>query len=177
MATKQSSIATFAGGCFWCMQHVFDELPGVISSVVGYTGGSESNPSYQQVSSGRTGHLEAIQIYFDPSKIKYVTLLETFLHNIDPTNSKGQFADIGPQYCTAVFYHDKEQKIITESLFHSIISSGQFETIYTKILPAVIFYPAEEYHQKYPEKNPERYMIYHMSCRRDLHLKNIWKGK
>ncbi len=177
MHTKQSNIATFAGGCFWCMQHVFDALPGVINSIVGYTGGNKSNPSYQQVSSGTTGHLEAIQIQFDPTQIEFASLVETFLHNIDPTNSKGQFADIGPQYCTAVFYQDDLQKQIAETLFDNIISSGQLDVIYTKILPAVKFYPAEEYHQKYPEKNHERYMGYHIACGRDFGLKNIWKGK
>lgn len=177
MAQDQTNIATFAGGCFWCMQHAFDRLPGVVCSQVGYTGGFETNPTYEQVSTGKTGHLEAIQIHFKPSIITYSKLVDTFLHNIDPTNSRGQFADLGPQYCTAIFYHDDLQRQIVEALFDHILSTGQLAVIYTKVLPAVKFYLAEEYHQKYPEKNAERYMRYHAACGREQKLKNIWKTK
>ncbi|MGZ3633813.1 MAG: peptide-methionine (S)-S-oxide reductase MsrA [Parachlamydiaceae bacterium] len=173
--TSDQQIATFAGGCFWCMQHLFDSLPGVIRSDVGYTGGQEINPSYQSVSSGTTGHLEAIQVFFDSAKTSFEALLDIFLHHIDPTNSEGQFADIGSQYLTAVFYHDESQKLATEAYFKRLLASKQLPIIYTQILPAQQFYPAEEYHQSYFRKNKDAYMRYHHACRRDQGLKEIWK--
>jgi peptide-methionine (S)-S-oxide reductase len=173
MTTNQQT-ATFAGGCFWCMQHLFDALPGVVYSVVGYTGGQERNPSYQSVSSGTTGHLEAIQISFDPTKTSFEVLLDIFVHHIDPTNSQGQFADIGSQYLTAVFYHDESQKLATEIYFKRLLASKQLPVIYTQILPAQQFYSAEEYHQSYSQKNEDAYMRYHHACRRDQRLKEIW---
>jgi methionine-S-sulfoxide reductase len=177
LSDKNSRIATFAGGCFWCMQHLFDSQPGVTYSEVGYTGGTGNSPTYHDVSTGTTGHLEAIKIHYDPSKVSYKTLLETFLHHIDPTNNRGQFADIGPQYCTAVFYHDEEQKEISENTFEEILSSGQLPVIYTRILPAQKFYSAEEYHQQYSHKNEAQYLRYHMACGRDQYLKDLWKTK
>jgi len=167
--------ATFAGGCFWCMQPPFDELVGVISTTAGYTGGKEENPTYEQVSSGRTGHAEAIEILYDPSKITYSQLLEVFWRNIDPTTLNRQFSDYGTQYRTAIFYHDEEQKRLAERSKEQLQKSGTFnKQIVTEITPASAFYKAEEYHQKYYIKNPIRYKLYRVGSGRDDFLKSIW---
>jgi len=166
--------ATFAGGCFWCMEPPFDKLDGVISTTSGYTGGHKENPTYEQVSSGTTGHAEAIQIIYDPDKITYGQLLEVFWRNTDPTDGGGQFCDRGSQYRTAIFYHDDEQKRLAERSRQAVIESTGFKAIVTEITAASAFYPAEEYHQDYYKKNPVRYKFYRYSCGRDKRLKELW---
>ncbi len=167
--------ATFAGGCFWCMEHPFDELEGVVSVTVGYTGGHKKNPTYEEVSSGTTGHAESVQIVYDPAKIMYTKLLDVFWHNIDPTVQNQQFCDIGTQYRTAIFFHTEEQKQLAEESKKALETSGRFKgPIYTEIVPASEFYPAEEYHQHYYKKNPIRYKFYRYNCGRDQRLKELW---
>ncbi len=167
--------ATFAGGCFWCMQPAFDRVEGVVSTTVGYTGGHTKNPTYQDVESGTTGHAEAIQITYDPKKISYPQLLDVFWHNVDPLTANGQFCDFGPQYRSAIFYHDNEQKRLAEASKQALESSGRFpQPIVTEIVPASPFYPAEEYHQDYYRKNPVRYHYYRYRCGRDRRLEELW---
>ena len=170
--------ATFAGGCFWCMQPPFDKLDGVISTTVGYCGGKEENPTYKQVSAGNTGHAEAIEVVFDPSRISYTELLNVFWMNIDPTQENGQFADIGAQYRTAIFYHSEEQKRLAEASKKELKNTGKFsKKIVTEIVPATPFYRAEEYHQDYYKKNPLRYKIYRYGSGRDDYLVRKWGKK
>jgi peptide-methionine (S)-S-oxide reductase len=173
--TAQYEQATFAGGCFWCMEHPFDKLAGVISVISGYTGGHKKNPTYEEVSSGTTGHTESVQILYDPAKITYAKLLDVFWHNIDPTVQDRQFCDAGTQYRSAIFYHNGEQKRLAEESKKALEKSGRFKgPIYTEIVPASQFYPAEEYHQKYYKKNPIRYEFYRYNCGRDQRLKELW---
>jgi peptide methionine sulfoxide reductase msrA/msrB len=168
--------ATFAGGCFWCMEPPFAQLEGVIRVTSGYTGGEKDNPTYEQVSMGRTGHAEAVQIEYDPKKISYEKLLEVYWRQIDPIDAGGQFADRGSQYRTAIFYHDAEQKKLAEKSKENLQKTGRFKgTIATEIVPAGKFYPAEEYHQDYSEKNPLRYRMYKMGSGRETFLKEKWK--
>jgi peptide-methionine (S)-S-oxide reductase len=170
--------ATFAGGCFWCMQPPFDKLDGVISTTVGYCGGTEENPTYKQVSAGRTGHAEAVEIVYDPSRVSYTDLLNVFWMNIDPTQKNGQFADTGAQYRTAIFYHNKEQKRLAEASKKELKNTGRFsKMIVTEIVPATPFYRAEEYHQDYYKKNPLRYKIYRYGSGRDDYLVRKWGKK
>jgi len=164
--------ATFAGGCFWCMQPPFEELEGVVSTTVGYTGGFKVNPTYEEVSAGGTGHAESIQVVFDPSKVSYEKLLDIFWKNIDPTVTDQQFCDHGHQYRTAIFYHDDAQKLLAET--SKVKMAARFGTVYTEIVPASTFYPAEEYHQDYHKKNPIRYKFYRTTCGRDKRLKELW---
>jgi peptide-methionine (S)-S-oxide reductase len=172
---KQLKTARFAGGCFWCMEPPFDKLEGVISTTVGYCGGREVNPTYKQVSSGETGHAEAIEITYDPDLISYSELLDVFWRSIDPTQKNGQFADIGPQYRTAIFYHDEEQKRLAEVSKADMAKSGRFnKEIVTEIVPATTFYRAEEYHQDYYKKNPIRYKLYRYGSGRDDYLTRKW---
>lgn len=167
--------ATFAGGCFWCMEPPFEKVPGVISVTSGYTGGHKKNPTYEEVSSGGTGHAEAVQVVYDPAKVSYRALLDIFWRNIDPTVKDRQFCDVGSQYRTAVFYHDGEQKREAEASRADLERSKPFpERIVTEIVPATEFYPAEEYHQKYHQKNPIRYQYYRAACGRDSRLKQLW---
>lgn len=166
--------ATFAGGCFWCMQPAFDKLDGVISTVVGYTGGHTKNPTYAEVSAGKTGHAESIEITYDPSKISYEKLLDVFWHNIDPTTPNKQFCDTGTQYRSAIFYHDTEQKAEAEDSKRKLIESGKVSPVVTEISQATTFYPAEEYHQEYYKKNPLRYKFYRYLCGRDKRLEQVW---
>lgn len=173
MATPAT--ATFAGGCFWCMQPPFDKLPGVISTTVGYTGGATPNPTYDAVCSGTTGHAEAIQIIYDPSKVAYEQLLDVFWHHINPTTLNQQFADHGTQYRTAIFYHTAEQQRLAEAAKAALERSGKFkEPIVTEIVPAAVFYPAEEYHQKYSTKNAMHYKLYRIGSGRDGYLRRVW---
>lgn len=170
--------ATFAGGCFWCMQPVFDKLPGVVSTVVGYTGGVKENPSYEEVATGQTGHAEAIEVTYDPSRISYRKIVDIFFRSIDPTDREGQFADRGQQYRTAIFYHDENQKKEAEAAKKRLARSGRFsEPIVTEIVPASKFYPAEEYHQKYYLKNTGHYSLYKVGSGRESFLEKIWKAK
>jgi methionine-S-sulfoxide reductase len=148
VAREKREKATFAGGCFWCMEPPFDKLDGVISTIVGYTGGQEKNPTYEEVSSGKTGHVEAIQIVYDPSSVTYAELLDVFWRNIDPTQMNGQFADTGRQYRTSIFYHSQEQKQLALASKDELEKSGRYDKkIVTEIVPAGAFYSAEEYHQ------------------------------
>jgi len=173
-SSDRSAKATLAGGCFWCMEPPFDKLDGVISTTVGYTGGHRKNPTYQEVSSGTTGHAEAIQIVYDPKKITYDELLEVFWQNIDPTDDGGQFCDRGNQYRTAIFYHDEQQKRLAEESKKALIESKRFKEVATETTAASTFYPAEEYHQDYYKKNPIRYKYYRYGCGRDRRLKELW---
>ncbi len=167
--------ATFAGGCFWCMEPPFEKLEGVKDVVSGYTGGHKDNPSYEEVSSGKTGHVEAVQITFDPSKVSYEKLLDVFWRQIDPTDAGGQFVDRGSQYRSVIFYHTQEQKTIAEKSKEELERSGRFnKQIVTEILPAGKFYPAEAYHQDYYKKNPIRYKFYRFNSGRDQFLKRVW---
>jgi methionine-S-sulfoxide reductase len=170
--------ATFAGGCFWCMEPPFDKLNGVISTTSGYAGGNEIMPTYEQVSSGRTGHFEAIEIVYDPEKVSYDKLLDVFWKNIDPTQENGQFADIGKQYRTAIFFHDDNQQKLAIASKEQLDKSGIFKKpVATEILPAGKFYPAEDYHQDYYLKNPVRYKYYRFGSGRDHFLNKIWNNK
>lgn len=170
--------ATFAGGCFWCMEPPFDKLNGVISTTSGYAGGNEIMPTYEQVSSGRTGHFEAIEIVYDPEKVSYDKLLDVFWKNIDPTQESGQFADIGKQYRTAIFFHDDNQRKLALASKEQLDKSGIFKKpVVTEILPAGKFYPAEDYHQDYYLKNPVRYKYYRFGSGRDHFLNKIWNNK
>lgn len=167
--------ATFAGGCFWCMEPFLRKLKGVKSVVVGYTGGKIENPTYEEVSMGTTGHAEAAEVTFDPKEISYEKLVDIFFRNIDPTAVNAQFADHGTQYRTAIFYHSDEQKKIAEEFKNKLAASGKFDKpIVTEIVPAVKFYPAEEYHQEYYKKNPFRYEMYHQGSGRPRYLEKIW---
>jgi peptide-methionine (S)-S-oxide reductase len=168
--------ATFAGGCFWCMESPFDKVDGVVSTTVGYTGGQKENPTYQEVSSGTTGHAESIEILYDPEKVTYEELLRVFWHNIDPTAKDSQFCDHGRQYRSAIFYHDEDQKRLAEASKGALIESGRFKEIFTEITEASTFYPAEDYHQDYYKKNPLRYKYYRYGCGRDKRLKELWGG-
>lgn len=177
VANAKLEYATFAGGCFWCVEAAFEQLPGVIHVVSGYTGGEIENPSYKQVSSGKTGHLEAIQVTYDTNKTSYQQLLNCFWRQIDPTDSKGQFSDRGASYLTAIFYHNLEQKKLAEQSKHQLEKSGKFKKpIVTKILPAEKFYLAEDYHQEYYKKHPLRYKFYRYHSGRDQFLKKVWKN-
>jgi len=170
--------ATFAGGCFWCMEPPFEKLEGVIEVISGYTGGHKDNPTYEEVSSGGTGHLEAVQIIYDPLKITYSELLETFWRQVDPTDPNGQFVDRGRQYRTAIFYHSEDQKRLGESSKEELNRSGRYEKpIVTEVLKASKFYKAEEYHQDYSKRNPVRYKYYRYRSGRDQYLKKIWGRK
>lgn len=170
--------ATFAGGCFWCMESPFEKLEGVKEVISGYTGGHEESPTYKEVSAGGTGHLEAVQIIYVPSKITYSELLDVFWKQIDPTDSDGQFVDKGQQYGTAIFYHNEEQKHLAEKSKEELEKSGRYDRqIVTKIVKASKFYRAEEYHQDYYEKNPIRYKYYRYNSGRDRYLKKTWGDK
>ncbi len=167
--------ATFAGGCFWCMEAPYEKINGVIDVVSGYTGGQTENPTYEQVSSGKSGHLEAIQISYDPGKISYEKLLDIFWQQIDPTDGGGSFVDRGPQYRSAIFYHTDEQKQIAEKSKTHIGTTNRYDKlIATEIIKYDKFYPAEEYHQDYSQKNPIRYKFYRHGSGRDQYLKKIW---
>jgi len=175
---KTLAKATFAGGCFWCMEHPFDELPGVVSVTSGYTGGQKKNPTYQEVSAGGTGHAEAVQVVFDPAIVSYGKLLDVFWRNIDPTVEDRQFCDVGSQYRSAVFYHDDGQRRLVEASLRELEKSKPFrEKIVTQVVPASEFWPAEEYHQHYYKKNPLRYRYYRSGCGRDTRLKQLWGAK
>jgi peptide-methionine (S)-S-oxide reductase len=175
-APAQTATATFAGGCFWCVEADFDKVPGVISTTSGYTGGKVADPTYNQVSSGGTGHAEAVQVVYDPAKVGYETLLDTFWHNIDPLTANAQFCDHGPQYRSAIFYATEAEKRLAEASKAALERSGRFKgrPIVTEIVPASTFYPAEAYHQDYYLKNPVRYHYYRYRCGRDQRLQELW---
>ena len=170
--------AIFAGGCFWCMEEAFDKVPGVIATTSGYVGGQTKNPTYDQVSTGRTGHAEAVQVEFDPARVSYERLLDAFWHNIDPTQKDAQFCDHGPQYRSAIFYLTDEQRRLAEASRATLAANKSFKgEIVTQIAKADVFYPAEEYHQDYHSKNPVRYQFYKTGCGREARLKELWGSR
>ncbi len=174
-ASTAPAKATFAGGCFWCMEPPYDKLPGVISTTSGYMGGKTKNPTYEQVSTGRTGHAEVVEVLYDPKVIGYEKLLEVFWRNVDPTQRDGQFCDHGSQYRTAIFYHDEAQRKLAEASRAALVKTKPFKgDIVTQIAKSEEFYPAEEYHQDYYKKNPARYKFYRAGCGRDARLKELW---
>ena len=167
--------ATFAGGCFWCMEPPFDELPGVISTTSGYTGGQKKNPTYEEVSAGGTGHAESVEVVFDPARVSYQQLLDVFWKNVDPLTADRQFCDVGSQYRSAIFYHSDEQKRLAVASKKAIEDSGRFkQPIVTEIVAASAFYRAEEYHQDYYKKNPIRFKYYKFGCGRAKRLEQLW---
>jgi peptide-methionine (S)-S-oxide reductase len=170
---KELATATFAGGCFWCMEPPYDNLDGVISTTSGYTAGHVKNPTYKQVSSGSTGHTEAIQVVYDPGKVSYEELLDVFWKNIDPLTANAQFCDRGSQYRSGIFYHDDNQKMLAEKSLNKVKSRFD-QPIVTEISKLDTFYPAEKYHQDYYQKNPVRYKYYRWSCGRDQRLQELW---
>jgi len=170
--------ATLAGGCFWCMEPPFNALDGTISTISGYAGGVEKNPNYEQVASGQTSHAEVIQISYDKRKLSYQQILETYWQQIDPTTLNRQFADIGPHYRSAIFYHDESQRQMAELSKQNLQNSAIFSTpIVTEIKPLIAFYPAEDYHQNYYRSNPERYKTYRYHSGRDQFLEQVWGKK
>ena len=174
-ATPMTAVATFAGGCFWCMEPPYDKLPGGISTTSGYMGGSLRNPTYEEVSSGTTGHAEVVQVLYDPSKVSYGKLVEVFWVNVDPTVKDRQFCDAGSQYRTAIFVHSPEQRKVAEASKAALEKSKPFkDPIVTPIVDAGEFWPAEDYHQDYYRKNPVRYTYYRTGCGRDARLKQLW---
>jgi peptide-methionine (S)-S-oxide reductase len=169
------AVATFAGGCFWCMEPPFDALDGVVSTTSGYTGGRVGRPNYTQVSAGGTGHIEAVRIVFDPARVSYARLLEVFWRNVDPVDAGGQFCDRGAQYRTAVFVHDAEQRRLAEASKAALNAEARLpRAIATEILEAAPFWPAEDYHQDYSRRNPARYRFYRWNCGRDARLREVW---
>lgn len=174
-AGSQYEIATFAGGCFWCVESAFEGIDGVISVVSGYTGGHSQNPTYDEVSSGTTGHAEAVQITYDPKKVTYEKLLDVFWRQIDPTDKGGQFVDRGSQYRSEIFYHTDEQKRLAEDSRSALQRSGRYDKpVITPITKATRFFPAEDYHQDYYKKNPVRYKFYRHNSGRDQYLQKVW---
>ena len=174
-APATGAIATFAGGCFWCVEADFDKVPGVLSTTSGYIGGNVPNPTYAQVSRKSTGHAEAVQVVFDPQRVSYAQLLETFWRSIDPTVRDRQFCDTGSPYRTAIFVHDEAQKAAALASLRALEQAKPFkEPIVTPIEDATTFYPAEDYHQDYAHKNPARYAYYRTSCGRDARLRQLW---
>lgn len=170
-----TELATFAGGCFWCMVQPFEEQPGIVSVVSGYTGGHKENPTYREVCADTTGHFEAVQIAFDPAIFPYSRLVELFWQQIDPTDPGGQFYDRGSSYRTAIFYHTEEQRQVAEASKKALAESGRFDRpIVTPILPAEPFYPAEEYHQQYHKKDPVHYKRYRLASGRDAFIRRHW---
>ncbi len=172
----KNAVATFAGGCFWCVEADFDKVAGVISTTSGYTGGRTANPSYEEVSRGGTGHTEAVEIVFEPAKVDFVKLLDVFWHNIDPLAKNRQFCDHGDQYRSAIFYHDDKQRSLAEAS-KAAVQARFKQPIQTEIAAAGPFYKAEEYHQDYYVKNPIRYKIYRFNCGRDARLEELWGRK
>jgi len=174
-APERLATATFAGGCFWCMEPPFDAVTGVRSTTSGYTGGHVSNPTYQQVSQGKTGHVEAVQVVYDPTRVSYAQLLEVFWRNVDPLSADGQFCDRGPMYQAVIFYHDDEQRRLADESKRALKASGRFtQPIVTQIVPASAFYPAEDYHQDYYRRHRFKYAFYRTSCGRDARLNELW---
>jgi peptide-methionine (S)-S-oxide reductase len=175
MVARKIELATFAGGCFWCMVKPFDEMPGIERIVSGYTGGSISNPTYEDIKKGDTGHYEAVQIEYNPSLFPYENLLELYWPQIDPTDDGGQFFDRGSQYRTAIFYHSEKQKELAEKSKVEMEEKGRYQKpIVTEIKPAVNFYEAEDYHQEFYKKNPEKYKQERVESGRDTHIKEHW---
>ncbi len=171
--TNNLDKATFAGGCFWCMEKPFEELSGVVETISGYTGGTTPNPSYEQVSSGTTGHIESVQVTYDPQQVSYPELLEVYWRNVDPLDDGGQFCDRGEQYETKIFYHDEEQQQLAEAS-KAAAAEEIGQALVTEIIPASTFYRAEDYHQNYYRTHPIRYRAYRFACGRDRRLEEVW---
>jgi peptide-methionine (S)-S-oxide reductase len=169
----KTATAIFAGGCFWCMEPPFDKIEGVVSTTSGYTGGSKPDPTYQEVSAGKTGHTEALKVVYDPAKVSYERLLEVFWRNHDPLSADGQFCDKGSQYRAGIFFGNEEEKKLAEAS-NAVVAARFKQPIVTEIVPASTFYPAEDYHQDYYIKNPIRYKYYSTSCGRYRRLKELW---
>jgi len=170
-----TEMAVFAGGCFWCTESDFDKVPGVVETISGYTGGSSETAHYNQVSSGDTGHIESVAVFYDPSKTSYAKLVEAFWPTIDPITANAQFCDSGPQYRSAIYYADEQQQALLEASRQTLADSGRFDApIVTEILPRQPFYAAEDYHQDYYHKNPLRYNFYRTTCGRDARLEELW---
>lgn len=175
MQEGELAIATFAGGCFWCTEADFEKLPGVTKVISGYSGGYKENPTYEEVSAGNTGHVEVVQVYYDPSIVTYEKLLDYFWRHIDPTDPGGQFSDRGMQYRSVIFYQDERQKLLVEQSREALARSGKFsKPVVTEILPFTKFYEAEEYHQDYSKKRPMKYRFYRNGSGRDQFLRNVW---
>jgi methionine-S-sulfoxide reductase len=176
MAAKGEAVAIFAGGCFWCVESDFDGVPGVLRTISGYTGGRTKNPNYNQVTAGASGHREAVQIFFDPNRVRYAQLLEVFWRSVDPTDGGGQFCDRGESYTTGIFATDAGQRKAAEASKARLVKSGVLKNrkLVTPILDAGPFYAAEEYHQNYYKRNPLRYNLYRYGCGRDKRLKELW---
>jgi peptide-methionine (S)-S-oxide reductase len=173
--SARTAIATFAGGCFWCVEEAFEKVPGVISAVSGYTGGTVPNPTYEQVSKETTGHAEAVRVIYEPSKVSYQQLVDWFWRNIDPTQAGGQFCDVGSSYRSAIFVHGDAQRKVAEATKQALQASGRLmQPIVTEINEAGVFYEAEDYHQDYYKKNPNRYRFYKFNCGRVQRLEEIW---
>lgn len=170
---QQKAVATFAGGCFWCEESAYEGVKGVVSVTSGYTGGVAKNPTYEEVSSGSTGHRESVEVVYDPRVVSYQQLLDIFWHNVDPFDNSGQFCDHGSQYRGAIFVHDAQQRAAAEASKAAVVKRFG-KPVVTDILPAAQFWPAEDYHQDYYKKNPVRYRIYRFNCGRDERLKEIW---
>lgn len=166
--------AIFAGGCFWCIEKDFEQLPGVIAVESGYTAGSTKNPSYEAVGSGRTGHTEAVRVTYDPTKVSYPQLVDYFWRHIDPTVKDRQFCDIGPQYRSGIYWQNEAERQVAESSRQALLNSGRFKTIHTELAPASAFWLAEDYHQDYYKKNPLRYSYYRAACGRDARVAELW---
>jgi peptide-methionine (S)-S-oxide reductase len=175
MAQAATATAIFAGGCFWCTESDFEKLPGVVQAESGYTGGKVPNPTYEAVSSGRTGHTEAVRVTYDPDKVSYAQLVEYFWKTIDPTEKDRQFCDIGDQYRSGIYWGNEAERQIVMASRDALLKTGRFKTIYTELAPASTFYLAEDYHQDYYKKNSVRYSYYRLSCGRDAQLKRVWK--
>jgi peptide-methionine (S)-S-oxide reductase len=173
-ANARLETATFAGGCFWSMEHVFDELPGVASVTAGYAGGTAKHPSYEQVEAGITGHAESVQVAFDPAKISYDQLLDAYWHNIDPTTAAGQFCDYGTQYRPIIFYADEGQRLAAERSKKAIEDSHRFKRVMPQIVAASTFWPAEAYHQHFYKTHAAAYQQYRIGCGRDRRLRELW---
>ncbi len=172
-----AATAIFAGGCFWCVEKDFEKLPGVIEVESGYTAGRTANPSYEQVSAGGTGHVEAVRVIYDPQKVSYPQLLDYFWRHIDPTVKDRQFCDIGTQYRSGIYWANDAERKAAEASRDALLKSGKFKTIHTELAPASAFYLAETYHQDYYKKNPIRYNYYRKSCGRDARVEEVWAGK
>ncbi|MBO0763388.1 MAG: peptide-methionine (S)-S-oxide reductase MsrA [Hyphomicrobiaceae bacterium] len=174
-AGESPAVATFAGGCFWCVEEAFEKVPGVITAISGYTGGHVPNPTYQQVSHEDTGHAEAVRVTYDPARVSYEQLVDWFWRNIDPTQANGQFCDLGSSYRSVIFVHDEAQRKVAEATKQALQASGRFkQPIATQIATAGPFYAAEDYHQGYSKKNPYRYRFYKFNCGRAQRLEQIW---
>lgn len=181
LATESTSTASataiFAGGCFWCLEADFEKLPGVIAAESGYTASKTPNPTYEQVSSGTTGHAEAVRVTYNTEKLSYPQLVDYFWRHIDPTARDRQFCDIGTQYRTGIYWQNEAERKVAEASRDALLKGGKVSKIHTEIIAATTFYPAEEYHQDYYKKNPARYTSYRKGCRRDERLLEIWGGK